>query len=432
MKLQAHFNKRHWIAGVQWFFFIFANIIIIPITVSAAFDLPHEKTISIMQMSFVVTGLASLAQGLFGHRKPILEGQSGLWWGIYLTLVSIAAAQGTPLTVVGGSIAVGVILSGLLTMVIGLVGAGPVIARWFKPSVMGVFMLLLGMTLIQIFLKGMLGIPFGNEGEHTIQLPIAGLSIAIVMFVIILSIKSSPKIRSFAILIGMLVGWGLYVLLFGQASHMQSEGFQIVLFPLGSLSWDLGIILTLIIAGLLNFSNTFVSIKGAATIYQENSRKRDYLASFQITGLASIFAGIFGLVPYAPYVSSLGFLKQTNIYERTPFLIGSFLFFLLGVIPPVGAFFATMPLSIGSAVLFVAYLQFFGTALSYFQDVSFNTLNVYRVAIPAFVGMILMTFPDYYFDTIPTILRPFLSNGLLVGVLLALLLENIINWDKIK
>src|SRR5699024_479866 len=113
-------------------------------------------------------------------------------------------------------------------------------------------------------------------------------------------------------------------------------------------------------------------------------------------------------------------------------LIGSFLFFLLGVIPPVGAFFATMPLSIGSAVLFVAYLQFFGTALSYFQDVSFNTLNVYRVAIPAFVGMILMTFPDYYFDTIPTILRPFLSNGLLVGVLLALLLENIINWDKIK
>src|SRR5699024_11616544 len=84
------------------------------------------------------------------------------------------------------------------------------------------------------------------------------------------------------------------------------------------------------------------------------------------------------------------------------------------------------------AVLFVAYLQFFGTALSYFQDVSFNTLNVYRVAIPAFVGMILMTFPDYYFDTIPTILRPFLSNGLLVGVLLALLLENIINWDKIK
>src|SRR5699024_485664 len=156
------------------------------------------------------------------------------------------------------------------------------------------------------------------------------------------------------------------------------------------------------------------------------SRKRDYLASFQITGLASIFAGIFGLVPYAPYVSALGFLKQTNIYERTPFLIGSFLFFLLGVMPHVGAFFATMPFSIGTAVLFFVYVQFFGTYLSYFFDVSFNTLDVYRVSMTAFVGMILMTFPDYYIDTIQTILRPFLSKGLFVGVLLALRLEKII------
>lgn len=430
--VQTTFTKKTWIAGVQWFFFIFANIIIIPITISAAFDLSSAKTISIIQMSFIVTGLASLAQGLIGHRKPILEGQSGLWWGIYLTLVSIAAAQGTPLNVLGGSIAAGVIISGFITMLIGLIGAGPIIAQWFNSAVMGVFMLLLGMTLVQIFLKGMLGIPFGNEGKDIIQLPVAALSLVLVFIVIIISIKSSEKIRSFAILIGMLLGWLLYVILFGPAEKIQNEGFQIVLFPLGKLNWDFGIIITLIIAGILNFSNTFVAIKGAAEMYKEKVNNRSYLLSFQITGIASIFAGLFGLVPYAPYVSALGFLRQTNIYERLPFLIGSILFFLLGVIPPVGAFFATMPLSVGSAVLFVAYLQFFGTAVTYFKEINLNALNIYRVAIPAFVGMIIMTFPAHYFESIPLMIRPFLSNGLLVGVLLALLLENTITWEKIK
>src|SRR5699024_10317453 len=112
----------------------------------------------------------------FGHGRPILDGQSGLWWGIFLTLVATASAQGMPLHVLGGSLAIGVIISGVITILIGLLGIGPYIAKLFNPGVMGVFMLLLGITLIQIFLKGMLGIPFGQAAETaTINLPVAGL-----------------------------------------------------------------------------------------------------------------------------------------------------------------------------------------------------------------------------------------------------------------
>ena len=41
-----------------------------------------------------------------------------------------------------------------------------------------------------------------------------------------------------------------------------------------------------------------------------------------------------------------------------------------------------------------------------------------------------MTFTESYFDSFPSVIRPFISNGLLVGIVLALLLENLINWDK--
>src|SRR5690625_378742 len=152
-------------SGIQSIFFIFANIIVIPMTVSEAFHLPIEAKVSLIQLSFIVTGLACLAQVLFGHGRPIMEGQSGLWWGIFLTLVVTTSAQDMPLHVLGGSLALGVILSGLLTVIIGLTGLGAVFGKLFKPGVMGVFMMLLGLTLMSIFFKGMFGIPFGLAAD---------------------------------------------------------------------------------------------------------------------------------------------------------------------------------------------------------------------------------------------------------------------------
>src|SRR5699024_12512478 len=83
-------------------------------------------------------------------------------------------------------------------------------------------------------------------------------------------------------------------------------------------------------------------------------------------------------VPFSPYVSTIGFLKQTGFRERVPFIFGGFLFCLMGLIPPVGYFFSMLPLSIGSAVLFVAYLQLLSSSWSFFRNVKFNSLNIYR------------------------------------------------------
>lgn len=135
--MNEFWKSSSWISGLQWLFFIFTNTVVIPITVGAAFGLPQESIASILQLSFIVTGIACMVQALFGHKRALMEGQSGLWWGVILTLTSIAVAQDMPLAVLGGSLAIGVILSGVITIIIGLTGLGPVIAKLFKPAVMG-------------------------------------------------------------------------------------------------------------------------------------------------------------------------------------------------------------------------------------------------------------------------------------------------------
>lgn len=425
-------KSSNWISGLQWLFFIFTNIIIIPITVGAAFDLSPETIVSMLQLSFIVTGLACIIQAFFGHKRAIMEGQSGLWWGVILTLCTTAVAQGMPLDILGGSLTVGIMISAMLTLVIGITGLGPHIAKLFNPAVMGVFMFLFGCQLIGIFLKGMLGIPFGNQSANAhIDLSISLLSIVTAIVVIIISVKAPSSIRRYGLLIGIIGGWIVYALIFKPESAVsETTSFNFELFPLGKPAWDVGIIVTTVLAGLLNLANTFGALKGTESMYKVETTKSEYKASFTITGIFTLIAGFFGLVPYSPYVSSIGFLSQTGILKRIPFVLGGFMFLLMGLIPAAGHFFSQLPLSIGSSALFVSYLLLLNSSFNFFKQVEFNTITVYRSAIPLFVGIVIMTLPASYFVTIPSVVRPLLSSGLLMGIILALLLENLFDWNS--
>jgi xanthine/uracil permease len=98
----------------------------------------------------------------------------------------------------------------------------------------------------------------------------------------------------------------------------------------------------------------------------------------------------------------------------------------------MGQLFATLPVSVGDAVLLVAYLQLFGAALTSIEGMTFTYKTIYRLAFPVLLGLALMTIPGSAFSTIPDLVRTLLQNGLVMGILLAMLLENTIRWDRLK
>lgn len=408
------------LAGFQWLFFMFANTVVIPISIGGAFQLEQIEIVSAIQRSFIFTGIACLLQGFFGHRLALMEGQSGLWWGVILSLAGTASAMGVDLMTVGGSIAVGVIISGVLVAVLGLFGMGEILKKWFTPIVMFVFLLLLANQLITIFLKGMIGL---NTGE-TIDGKLAIFSFLLAALTIFIHIRGKGIISSLNLLIGMTVGWIVAVQLFPQAPTETVKATPLLnWFPWGEPTFEWGIILTVIITGLLNTTNTIATLKGAEDIYQKETTAKQYKASFFITGSLSAAAGTIGLVPYAPYASSLGFLQSSGIKERAPFFVGASLFILLGLVTEFSAFFSTIPHSVGNTVLFVAYLQLFRSALQNIQGLSFEPKTVYRIALPSLLGLSIMTLPPITFQTLPELVRPILSNGMLVGILSALMME---------
>lgn len=414
--------------GLQWLFFMFANTVVIPITIGAAFDLSSMEVASALQRSFIYTGLACILQAFIGHKYPLMEGQSGLWWGALLSISASASSAGMTISEMGGALAVGIIISGILIMILGALGIGKVLNRLFTPVVMSTVLFLLAAQLIGIFTKGMLGL---STGDH-IDIPTSILSLFLILLVIVINLKGPGQIRNFSILIGIVVGWIIYAIFFPPTKTEAVTSTKIFnLFPWGEPNFSLSIIIFTVLTGLVNTTNTIASIKGFEPLVDKTTTDGQYRRSFMLTGVNSVVSGAFGMVPYAPYVSSLGFLQSTRIYQTLPMIIGGAMFMVLGLVPILSEFFTTMPVSVGNAVLFVAYLQLFNGALSNLKGIVFTPNTIYRIAAPVLLGIAIMNIPADMFETIPVIIKPLVSSGLLVGIILAVILENIIRWDKL-
>ncbi|MEO3109543.1 solute carrier family 23 protein, partial [Escherichia coli] len=105
---------------------------------------------------------------------------------------------------------------------------------------------------------------------------------------------------------------------------------------------------------------------------------------------------------------------------------------LVALVPALTRLFCSIPLPVSSAVMLVSYLPLLFSALVFSQQITFTARNIYRLALPLFVGIFLMALPPVYLQDLPLTLRPLLSNGLLVGILLAVLMDNLIPWERIE
>ncbi len=167
--------------------------------------------------------------------------------GVILSLAATASTLNMELTTIGGSIAVGAIISGLLVSILGMFGLANLLKKWFTPVVMFVFLLLLANQLIYIFLKGMLGL---NNSEY-IDVYMACFSFMIAAFTIYLNVKGKGVISNLSLLIGMVDGWIGTVSLFQHetVSTVKTTPF-LTCFSWGELSLAWGIVLIVVITGL--------------------------------------------------------------------------------------------------------------------------------------------------------------------------------------
>lgn len=408
-------------AALQWLVFMMLNTIFVPIVIGSVFKLSGIETAALIQRTIFLVGLGSLLQIGLGHRLPLVEGVAGLWWSVFILAAQSGAALGLAPHTLLPALSGGLILAGGLLILLSISPFFLQIERLFTPMVTGCYLILLSVQMSGSLLQGMLGV---EQGTVDGRLFLTAFSTVFVIF--LLSYKGKGLVKSLAPLGGILVGFVVHAILIKGISIPERSGLISIpiFFAWGIPRFEPGIILTSMITALILLTNLFASIEILKELQPEGISTLASKRGGIINGASDILAGLFSTIGTTPFSIAAGFIQITGNAARRPFLIASILMLVAGLFRPAGALFTAFPEVLAYSIGFTAFCQLMIFGIRSVAKTQDDKRNAMTVNLSLCVGIGIMFIPPSAFVTIPTFLRSILSNGMLVGTLLVLILEH--------
>lgn len=414
---------------IQWFVFLLANAVAIPIVIGPLFDMSSIEVMQLMQRTFFIMGVACFLQGWIGHKMPIVDGPAGIW------VSTFAVFAGTISTATGSAenslrlLEMAMILTGIFLMLFGLFKISGKIISIFTPLVTGVFLTLLTVQLGGTFLQGMTGV-----AEYAvIQIDATIVSFITFILVLVLSLFSHGWKKSYAVLIGIVVGWVVYELFIGTSSE-RPNGLQTISAPewfaWGTPIWDWSLIPIALLTAVILLSNIVAALSAVTDVREEKARVfyGDMNRSSFTLGVNHGISGIFSGIAVITLASSAGFLKLTGEKRIRPFLIASAVLILASFFPSMIYYLAQIPAPIANAALLATFVELMGLGIKNLFSNRLDDRNTTIITVSLLIGSGLMFFPADSFSGLSDMVRQVVSNGLLVGTAIAVILELI--WKR--
>jgi xanthine/uracil permease len=412
------------LSALQWLIVTVSSSVVVPIVVGDVYGLQPEEIDRFMQQTIFFVGVASFIQVWLGHRYPMMEAPAGLWWGVFLILGQIGISVGIDPRHIGQSFQVGLLVAGVLFLLLGLTGWIGKIQKWFTPLVSGTYMVLLSVSLCSNFISGMLGIGYRHADQ--VQPGIALVSLGIVALVIFLI--QNRRVASFAVLLGMIIGWGMYALL-GWTEPIGPSSKLVVLpalFFWGPLRWDWGVVLTSVLTGFVLLTNLITSMAVVGRATEQPATLQQFNRAGVFTGLSHMLSGLAGVVGMIPLSLAAAVIQTTRMAARLPFLMAMALMMVIGLLPPVSQFLAAMPTPVAYAAMFASFAQLLGFGLKDFASVPLNERSITVAGSSLLLGIGVMFVPASAWHHLHPMFSFLFGNGLLMGVLVCLLLEHVV------
>ncbi|PRT06570.1 xanthine permease [Bacillus wiedmannii] len=423
-------NQNHIMGTLQWFIFLLANSIALPIVVGGLFHLTTEEIFYLMQRTFFVVGISSFLQGWLGHRLPIADGPAGSWVGVF-TVLAYATAGQDQLHSTLQILELGMIISGVILIGLGVTGFIGRILFLFTPLVTGTFLLLLCLQLSGVFLKGMLGI---TATVSQIDGFTAIIAFSIFLFVIILSNFGKGFVKSYAVLIGLISGWILFLIAGKMTIPSQVTHFVQLpqIFAWGLPKWNTGMAVSSFVMVCILVSNTVAAIIAInqATIQKGTIEQKQLKGGTWVGGISHIISSVFSTVGVVPLPATAGFIRLTKQKYIRSFLLACLLLVVMSLFPNIIRYLASLPPAVASAVLMASFVQLIGIGFHNIKQVPMSERNVTVLGVSVLFGSGVMFLTSGALQSLPSVMQYIFGNGLFVGTVVSILLEQIWRNEK--
>ncbi len=210
-----------------------------------------------------------------------------------------------------------------------------------------------------------------------------------------------------------------------------TEGVPLFAFPelfaFGAPTFDVSIIPIALITAIISISNVVASVISASQTIglKETDHTVRVNNGTTISGLNHGLAGIFSSIANVPLASTSGFIALTGQRKKLPFVYATIVLIIIAFFPPLVTFISNIPAPVANAVLLASFIQLVGLAFNNITLVKLDQRKITILGIAYLIGMGTMFLPSDVFNGLPSIIQNVMSNGLLVGTGLVIILEQL-------
>jgi len=386
-----------------------------PLLICGALASSASDTALILQVALFMAGLATIVQaypvGPVGGRIPVIMGTSIAFVGAAIGVgreFGLAAVFGACLVAAAVEIALGFSIVR--------------VRRIFPPLVNGIVVMLIGLTLIPVGMDYAAG-GLGAQDYGSVS----NLVVAAIVFLITLFLNQIGRgfISYASMLFGVIAGYiAAYFLGKVSLATVGSAAWISIPQPLAfGLEFRASAILMMAFIYIVSTMETIGDISGTVAVCERDPTDDELKGGLVADGAMSAVAALFSAFPNTSYSQNVGLVNFTGVASRHVTAIGGVALVLLGLVPKVGALFATIPAAVIGGGGLIMFAMIFASGVSILhRGVAFTRRNLVILAVSVGLGLGVELRP-VVLDLAPQAIRSFFGSGLITGGLTALVLN---------
>ena len=371
-------------------------------------------------ISGATTILQAVRLGRLGSGYVLAMGTSGAFIAVCVT----ALAKGGP-----GMLATLIIISSLFQFF--LSEKLSLFRRVLTPTVSGVVIMLIAVTIMPFMFDGLTDVP---EGSPPLAAPMSAL--ATVVAIMFIALKATGSMRLWAPVIGVLVGavvsmlFGIYDT--GRVAEAAWIGFPEVAWSgfdlsFGTAFWALlpGFVLVTLIGA--------VETIGDAVAIQNVSWRKPRAVDFRAVqgavgadGVGNLLSGLLSTVPNTTYSSSISVTELTGVASRKVGVASGIIFILIAFFPKFLASILAIPGPVSSAYITILLAMLFVVGMQIVVKDGLNYRKSLVVGMAFWIGVGFQNgviYPEYFAELAGGLFNNGMTAGGLAAIIMTLFLE---------
>lgn len=402
--------------SLQWFVLAIAVVVT---SLFIAVGSPAERVLY-AQKVFALMGATTIIQVLWGHRMPIVAGPASV---LLVGIITTLAAQGDAVNT--NKIYTAIIIGGVAVTLLSIGRILEHLQRIFTPRIVVVILMLIAVTLGPT-IKNLI-FPAGEEARHAFGLWFAILGTPLMALA---ASKLQGVMKSLVVPVALLIGCVAYYAIYGGfgdvfARYTESEGSML----LPELEFDGGIILAFIFCYVALLINDIGSTQSLGSMLGTSDTNKRCRRGVGLTGILNIIAGGIGVIGPVNYSMSPGVIASSSCASRYALLPAGAGLIVCAFVPSLIAVMSAIP----NTVIGVILLYLMGTQLAAALHMVVTTKSTETFEQGLIIGlpiMVALLFGNIPMQVIPSMLRPLIGNGFVMGVITVIILEHLIFRKK--